>query len=77
MDMSQTRFPPAAPGWHRALLIGALPILFAVVATALVAAGVGGTAFAANTGHLPAPVQTWYCSQPAWGHRRGIRSCQS
>ncbi|MFI5905951.1 hypothetical protein [Dactylosporangium sp. NPDC051541] len=32
----------------------------AVVATALVAAGVGGTAFAANTGRLPGPAQTWY-----------------
>ncbi|GAA3283890.1 hypothetical protein Dvina_01560 [Dactylosporangium vinaceum] len=36
--------------------------LLAVVATALVAAGIGGTAFAANTGRLPAPAQTWYDS---------------
>src|SRR5262245_22943553 len=37
MDMNQTRFLPAAPGWPRALLIGALPILLAGVATAYAA----------------------------------------
>ncbi|WP_433082315.1 hypothetical protein ACQP1P_01405 [Dactylosporangium sp. CA-052675] len=41
--------------------------LLAVVATAVVAAGVGGTAFAASTGHLPAPVQTWFDSHTSSG----------
>ncbi|WP_433213182.1 hypothetical protein ACQP00_01510 [Dactylosporangium sp. CS-047395] len=34
--------------------------LLAVFATAFVAIGVGGTAFAASTGNLPAPVQVWF-----------------
>ncbi|WP_433612506.1 hypothetical protein ACQP2P_01525 [Dactylosporangium sp. CA-139114] len=41
--------------------------LLAVVATAVVAVGVGGTAFAASTGHLPAPVQTWLDSHTSSG----------
>ncbi|WP_433054991.1 hypothetical protein [Dactylosporangium sp. CS-033363] len=36
--------------------------MLAVFATALVAIGVGGTAFAASTGNLPAPVQIWFDS---------------
>lgn len=34
--------------------------IFAVAVAAVLAAGVGGTAFAANTGRLPDPVQTWF-----------------
>ncbi|MEU7865349.1 hypothetical protein [Dactylosporangium sp. NPDC049140] len=34
--------------------------IFAVAVAAVLAAGVGGTAFAANTGLLPDPVQTWF-----------------
>nr|BFE64021.1 hypothetical protein GCM10020063_085470 [Dactylosporangium thailandense] len=41
--------------------------LLAVVAAAVVAVGVGGTAFAASTGRLPAPVQTWFDSHTSSG----------